>query len=475
MSRQSLTALAKSLGIMDNDDPFADVAEEQEMLIEKTPPKTPPSETALQLDEWTRRRGLELTETNEFMQEKEIDELEAADLYGAAFLPDPKLTEHCKDATRHEFLKTMMETPDYQNLHQQTMANVEAAELAACSFAEHWSEHRAACAEARKKASSCPPGSPGSKPKMPSPMGAASKALASASCAVSGLSEACSAFGLGGDGAAPGAKLNKTRIGNLMKRVAKSQYLKKIIELAGRFRRVAQSQQRQKAKHGLDEVVGIVQNNDIPRLLPQELAQFNDPDLELDFLRRLQERQTLCFDFKGIESVAKGPIIVVVDESGSMSGTKIETAKALALAMAWIARKQRRWCCFMAFSGGSEHRTIIMEPGKQNEEELVEWLEGFIGGGTTLDVPLVELPAYFDANLQHLKGKTDVLCITDAIVECPPEMAENFLAWKKRSQCKMITFVIEGEPGDLAPLSDQLFLMNAIEVDSEAVQTAVSI
>lgn len=474
MSRQSLTALAKSLGIMETDDPFADVAEE-ELIVDKTPPSTPLSDTALQLDDWTKRRGLELTETNEFMQSKEIDELEAADLYGAAFLPEPKLAEHCKDPQRHEFLKAMMETPDYQNLHQTTSANVEAAELAACSFAEHWSDHRAACAEAKKKAASAPPGSSGCKPKMPSPMGAASRALSSAASAVSSMMDTCGAFGLGGNGANPGGSLDKGRIGRLMKKVAKSQNLKKIIELAGRFRRVAQSQQRQKAKHGLDEVVGIVQNNDIPRLLPQELAQFADPDLELDFLRRLQERQTLCFDFKGIESVAKGPIIVVVDESGSMGGNKIETAKALALAMAWIARKQKRWCCFMAFSGGSEHRTIVLEPGKPKEEELVEWLEGFIGGGTTLDVPLVELPAYFDKNLQHLKGKTDVLCITDAIVSCPPEMAEHFLAWKKRSQCKMITFVIEGEPGDLAPLSDQLFQMDAIEADSEAVHTAVSI
>ena len=43
--------------------------------------------------------------------------------------------------------------------------------------------------------------------------------------------------------------------------------------VAGRFRRVAQSKQRQKASHGLDDVVGVEPGGDIGRLLPNELAQ----------------------------------------------------------------------------------------------------------------------------------------------------------------------------------------------------------
>ena len=39
----------------------------------------------------------------------------------------------------------------------------------------------------------------------------------------------------------------------------------------------------------------------------------------------------------------KGPVIVCTDESGSMHGEKNHTSKALALAMAWVARRQKRW------------------------------------------------------------------------------------------------------------------------------------
>jgi len=62
------------------------------------------------------------------------------------------------------------------------------------------------------------------------------------------------------------------------------------------------------------------------------------------------EHQALCREHHAVEPAGKGPVIAVVDESGSMQGAKAETAKALALALAWVARRQRRW---WARRGGS--------------------------------------------------------------------------------------------------------------------------
>jgi len=106
-----------------------------------------------------------------------------------------------------------------------------------------------------------------------------------------------------------------------------------------------------KATHGLDDVVGVEPGGDVGRLLPSELARLMIPELELDTLRRIAERQALCREHHATESVGKGPIIVSIDESGSMEGEKAHTAKALALALAWIARRQRRWCGLVAYSG----------------------------------------------------------------------------------------------------------------------------
>src|SRR5439155_15114462 len=179
---------------------------------------------------------------------------------------------------------------------------------------------------------------------------AVGRALAAARDEVAEMKEAAAALGMGPG--APGSN-DPQAIAAVFRRVRSDPSLKRICELAGRFRRVAQSKQRRKTIHGLDDVVGVEPGGDLARLLPHELAKLAVPELELDTLRRLVERQTLCRDYHATEPVGKGPIIVSVDESGSMQGDKVHTAKALALALAWIARQQRRWCALVAHSGGS--------------------------------------------------------------------------------------------------------------------------
>src|SRR5439155_16101755 len=156
-------------------------------------------------------------------------------------------------------------------------------------------------------------------------------------------------------------------IAALFKRVRSNPTLKRICELAGRYRRVAQSKQRLKATHGYDDLVGVTLDGEVGRLLPHELAKLAVEEFELDAMRRLAERQLMCRLYQAVEPVAKGPILVVVDESGSMAGQKVHTAKALALALAWVARQQRRWAGLVAFSGESGERLLGLPPGRWDE------------------------------------------------------------------------------------------------------------
>ena len=178
----------------------------------------------------------------------------------------------------------------------------------------------------------------------------------------------------------------------LFRRVRADPGLRRICDLAGRFRRVAQSKQRLKTGHGLDDVVGVEPGGDVGRLLPSELAKLMVPELELDALRRVVEGQALCREHHAVEPVGKGPVIVCVDESGSMSGEKVHTAKALALALAWVARSQRRWCGLVAYSGDSGERLLALPPGR--------WDEGRLDGipPAPQGTPQVEVSFELDAN-----------------------------------------------------------------------------
>jgi hypothetical protein len=138
--------------------------------------------------------------------------------------------------------------------------------------------------------------------------------------------------------------------------------------------------------------VGVGPGGDVGRLLPVELAKLAIPELELDTLRRIAEREALCREYHAVEPVGKGPVIIALDESGSMDGTKIHTAKALALALAWVARQQRRWAGLIAYSGRSGERLLALPPGRGDEAALCDWLSAFIGQGSGLDLPIEELP-----------------------------------------------------------------------------------
>lgn len=416
--------------------------------------------TVLDLDEWGMRRGRELLASSERMRTTKLDEHAVADFYGASFEPEPLLRDSSADQQRHEFMKQLVQTPDYRSLHESTKLNSVASEIAAVAFAEQF-------AALKKEASKS---KPGSDPEM-STLRAVGKALAKAEEEVEGLKEAAAAMGLGPG--MPGAN-DAAAIARIYRQVRGNASLRRICELAGRYRRLAQSKQRQKTAHGLDDVVGVTLDGDVGRLLPVELAKLTVPELELDVLRRLVERQVMCREHKGVVTVGKGPILVVVDESGSMQGEKVETAKALALAMAWIARRQRRWCGLIAYSGDSGERLLALPAGRWDEGLLAEWLLGFLGAGSSLDVPLQEMPDYYQ-RIGAPAGQTDVLFITDAVCRVPRDIAERFKSWKTQVRARVLSLVIDSAPGDLEGVSDEIYETRSLGVHENAVGRALGV
>jgi uncharacterized protein with von Willebrand factor type A (vWA) domain len=263
-------------------------------------------------------------------------------------------------------------------------------------------------------------------------------------------------------------------IAALFQRVRTDPGLRRISELAGRFRRVAQSKQRQKVSHGLDDVVGVEPGGDIGRLLPSELVKLAVPELELDTLRRIVERGALCREHHTVEPVGKGPILIVTDESGSMEGGRAHTAKALALALAWVARQQRRWAGLIAYSGNSGERLLALPPSRWDEGALCDWLSAFIGGGSDLDVPIEELPRMY-REIGAPVGDTDLVMVTDARCRIPTELRERFLAWRRLARVRAVALVIGGAAGDLATVCDECHTVPALDPSSEPVGRVLSL
>ncbi len=175
----------------------------------------------------------------------------------------------------------------------------------------------------------------------------------------------------------------------------------------------------------------------------------------------------------GCEPAGKGPIIITLDESGSMR-TKIDAAKGLALALAWIAKQQKRWCALVAYSGGTGERVLALPPGRRDDGKLCEWLVDFMGGGSDIDVPIAELPRMY-ADLKPPVGQTDVIMITDAICRLPAVLVDRFNAWRKEAKARVISLILESAPGDLAKVSDECHQVHELAAGELAVGRVLAI
>jgi uncharacterized protein with von Willebrand factor type A (vWA) domain len=128
----------------------------------------------------------------------------------------------------------------------------------------------------------------------------------------------------------------------------------------------------------------------------------------------------------------------------------------------------------VAYSGDSGERLLALPPGRWDEAKLMDWLVEFIGRGSTLDVPVRELPDYY-RRLGAPSGTTDIVLVTDAQARIPDDVAATFNAWRRGVRARVITLVVGGEPGDLHSVSDELHRVPALFPDGDAVGRILSL
>ena len=430
---------------------------------EPTPNAQESSLTALKLDQWSLRKGNELLEESPRLRKLNLSSACVSDLHAAAFLFDHELVESCSDPLRKQFIQELLSTPTYQSLHESTKLNAIASEIAAVSFGEQFS-----LLVARVETS---PKLPESKSLEIEIISSASKAAKQANEGVKELESVAQAFGLGkGE---PGSS-DVNAIATTFKAVRSNSALLRICSLAGKYRQLAQGLHKARSKNGFEEVTGLENSGDISRLVPSELMKLGIPELELDFLRRFVEKQCLCREFDSEERVGLGPVVLVVDESGSMVGHRNESAKAIALTLAWIARRQGRWCGLVAFSGGSGHRVLALPPGKWNQVQLYSWLESFIGCGSDQDLPLKEMEGIFN-EIGAPQGQSDLIYISDAQLKISQKKATEYNSWKASVKARLISLVLNTDPGDLSSISDEVHLINSLDPAEAGIKKVFSL
>lgn len=180
-------------------------------------------------------------------------------------------------------------------------------------------------------------------------------------------------------------------------------------------------------KNSNEEVSGIKLGKSIEYLLPNELVLLNDSELEELFDLKYIEEKLMLFDYDSYINVEKekiveefvesekdeekGPIIICVDTSGSMSGAPERIAKAIAFCISSKAISENRPCLLINFSTSIE----VIEFNKFNLfADILNFLKKSFNGGTDL-IPALK---YSLDKIENEKfEKADVLILSDFILD----------------------------------------------------------
>jgi len=187
--------------------------------------------------------------------------------------------------------------------------------------------------------------------------------------------------------------------------------VERIARLAGRMVVALRGARAARVKGIPSEVYSVEQGNDIGRLLPSEQVLLTDPQLELVTLERIATRRAAQYAVRGTAKSSKGPLVVALDESGSMAGARNEWAKAAAVALARVASGDGRPVSVIHYSTSTVRQPL--RPGDSGA--LMKMIQHFLGGGTAIALALnVAVDEVKALTAKGQKG-ADIILVSDGI------------------------------------------------------------
>lgn len=253
---------------------------------------------------------------------------------------------------------------------------------------------------------------------------------------------------------------------SLAEKIASNKKMKEIADWAGRFKQIARNKQKPNKSDSIERS-GITLGNDVERLLPIELGLYIHPITKNDFLRRFVEGQTMQYEQIGKEVSGKGPIILCLDQSGSMQ--RLDTqSKGFTLALMSIARKQRRDFCLILFSTSTQ--ILTFEKGKIKSSETINLAQTFLGGGTNFALPL---DGALDVINESKFKQADIVFVTDGEDRVSASFLEAFNRKKKEKNFKVLSLVIGCSIDTVEQFADKVIKIK--DFDEEGSFTAFEI
>jgi hypothetical protein len=165
--------------------------------------------------------------------------------------------------------------------------------------------------------------------------------------------------------------------------------MQEIATLAGRMLKALKGAKEKRVEDIPEEIVGVKRGAELSSLLPREYALLALPQTQMETTRRLLGAETQQYEKIGKEKMGRGPLAILVDESGSMNDDpdhpgRNTWAKAAATALTRMAWADKRDVVWVHFSTAT--RSVVLKPG--DHQALAKAQTSFLDGGTDIGAGL---------------------------------------------------------------------------------------
>lgn len=268
-----------------------------------------------------------------------------------------------------------------------------------------------------------------------------------------------------------GAKTNDLKDKQeLANRLRNNKQLRTLTKKLGALRRVWMQRKRAKsATASYEAITGATFSNDVTRAFPAELALAGTPQGRALFALKFSQKTILTKDYTAQQkNLGKGPVVMYIDVSGSMSGEPELWSKAIAFVIVEEALKENRKVYINLFDTRVD-QTVELTPKSNNLKTMLDFVGTWtLGGGTS-----------FNAVLSHAVDKgckdsrADVLLITDGQSEVNENLKRRVKAFKTTTGTQWSTVCINTEVPDVCrEFSDDVYSVNVYNTENtvDAIQ-----
>jgi len=204
---------------------------------------------------------------------------------------------------------------------------------------------------------------------------------------------------------------------------------------------------------------GIHRSADLPRLLPAETMLLRHPAGRKLWQARLAEHSLATYQVSGygLETVRRteteyvestetfqrkldrGPVIVCLDTSGSMSGVPETVAKAITFELMRLAAAEQRKCYLFTFSGPRDLAGRELTLDQHGLQRIIDLLSMSFHGGTDISSPMRDAVGKLS---QAGWERADVILVSDGEFSVPEDILQLVSTAKRHKALRVHGLIV---------------------------------